>query len=62
MCNGAKRKFIQNSSEPCFHKAVRPGVMALSLPLRPVSVFVFQEKHFVIGWFRQNSMLRLQVD
>ena len=40
---------------------VRPGVMAVSLPLRPVMVFVPQEKHFVTGWFRQNSMLRLQV-
>ena len=40
---------------------VRPGVMAVSLPLRPVMVFVPQENHFLVGWFRQNSMLRLQV-
>ena len=40
---------------------VRPGVMAVSLPLRPVMVFVPLEKRIVTGWFRQNSMLRLQV-
>ena len=40
---------------------VRPGVMAVSLPLRPVMVFVPQDHHNMVGWFRQNSMLRLQV-
>lgn len=40
---------------------VRPGVMAVSLPLRPVMVFVPLENRFLVGWFRQNSMLRLQV-
>jgi multidrug resistance efflux pump len=40
---------------------VRPGVMAASLPLRPVMVFVPLESHRMVGWFRQNSMLRLQV-
>lgn len=40
--------------------SVRPGIMAASLPLRPVMVFVPQEGHKVIGWFRQNSLLRLK--
>ena len=39
---------------------VRPGVMAVSLPLRPVMVFVPKERHSMVGWFRQNSMLRLK--
>jgi len=39
--------------------AVRPGVMAASLPLRPVMVFIPLEQHIIVGWFRQNSMLRL---
>lgn len=38
---------------------LRPGVRAASLPLRPVMVFVHKEGHYYIGWFRQNSMLRL---
>ena len=39
---------------------VRPGVMAASLPLRPVMVFVPKEERIFVGWFRQNSLLRLQ--
>jgi len=39
---------------------VRPGVMAASLPLRPVMVFVPKESRTMVGWFRQNSMLRLK--
>jgi hypothetical protein len=34
--------------------------MAASLPLRPVMVFVLKENRYMVGWFRQNSMLRLQ--
>jgi len=41
--------------------AVRAGIMAASLPLRPVMVFVPLEQRIIIGWFRQNSLLRLQV-
>jgi multidrug resistance efflux pump len=41
--------------------AVRPGVMAASLPLRPVMTFIPFENRRLVGWFRQNSMLRLQV-
>lgn len=40
---------------------LRPGMRAASLPLRPVMVFVHDEGHYYIGWFRQNSMLRLNV-
>jgi len=40
---------------------LRPGMRAASLPLRPVMVFVSGEDHYLIGWFRQNSLLRLQV-
>lgn len=40
--------------------AVRPGVMAASLPLRPVMVFIPAEERMVVGWFRQNSLLRLK--
>jgi len=41
--------------------ALRPGMRAAQLPLRPVMVFVHDESHYFIGWYRQNSMLRLQV-
>lgn len=40
--------------------AVRPGVMAASLPLRPVMVFIPLEQRITVGWFRQNSLLRLK--
>ena len=40
--------------------ALRPGMRAASLPLRPVMVFVSGESHYLIGWFRQNSLLRLK--
>lgn len=38
--------------------ALRPGMMAL--PIRPVMTFVHKEKGLVVGWYRQNSLLRLQ--
>ncbi|WP_298448573.1 HlyD family secretion protein [uncultured Marinobacter sp.] len=40
--------------------ALRPGMMAVSLPLRPVMVFVHAEDLYFVGWYRQNSLLRLQ--
>ncbi len=40
---------------------LRPGMKAASLPLRPVMVFVSSEGHYLIAWFRQNSLLRLAV-
>ena len=40
--------------------ALRPGMRAVSLPLRPVMNFIHDEKTRYIGWFRQNSTLRLK--
>jgi len=39
---------------------LRPGIRAVSLPLRPVMVFVNKESLYLAGWFRQNSLLRLE--
>lgn len=39
--------------------ALRPGMYAASLPLRPVVVFIHRENAHSVGWFRQNSLLRL---
>ncbi len=39
---------------------LRPGMRAANLPLRPVMVFVSAENHYLIAWFRQNSLLRLE--
>jgi len=41
---------------------IRPGMMATSIPLRPLMVFVHLEKQYFVGWFRQNSLLRLTVN
>jgi multidrug resistance efflux pump len=38
---------------------LHPGMMAVSMPLRPVMVFVHEEADTFVGWFRQNSLLRL---
>lgn len=40
--------------------ALRPGMMALPAPLRPVMVFVHQEEKFYFAAFRQNSVQRLE--
>lgn len=39
---------------------LRPGMMAVPLPLKPVMTFVHQEEQIYIGAFRQNSLLRLE--
>lgn len=39
---------------------LRPGMRAVSVPLRPSMVFVHQEVDLFTGWFRQNSLLRLE--
>ena len=39
---------------------LRPGMMAASLPLRPVMTFVHDEKPTLTAAFRQNSALRLK--
>jgi len=40
--------------------AVRPGIMAVKAPLRPVMVFIPIEERVFIAWFRQNSLMRLK--
>ena len=39
---------------------LRPGMMAVNLPLRPVMVFVHDEQAPIVAAFRQNSALRLR--
>ncbi len=41
--------------------ALRPGMRAVAMPLRPVMVFVHKESKVFVGWFRQNSLLRLTI-
>lgn len=41
--------------------AVRPGMRATSIPLRPLMIFVPMETRYIVGWFQQNSLLRLKV-
>ena len=38
---------------------IRPGTYASALPLRPVMVFVPEQKRQIVAQFRQNSLLRL---
>lgn len=38
---------------------LRPGMRAVAMPLRPVMIFVHKESLYFVGWFRQNSLLRL---
>jgi len=40
--------------------AVRPGMMAVPLPLKPLANFVNSEKRRYVAAFRQQSLLRLQ--
>jgi multidrug resistance efflux pump len=39
---------------------LHPGMMALPLSMRPVMTFVHKQEGIYIGWFRQNSLLRLE--
>ncbi|MCP4982817.1 MAG: HlyD family secretion protein [Gammaproteobacteria bacterium] len=39
---------------------LRPGMRVANLPLRPVMVFVSAEGNYLVAWFRQNSLLRLE--
>jgi prepilin-type processing-associated H-X9-DG protein len=40
--------------------ALRPGAMAVPLPLRPVMTFIPDEQRYFAGAFWQNSLMRLQ--
>lgn len=40
--------------------ALRPGMMAVPLPLRPVMVFVNKSEKLFVGAFNQRSLLRLK--
>jgi len=40
---------------------VYPGLFVVPMPLRPAMVFVQQESFTYIGWYRQNSSMRLKV-
>ncbi|MGV2986344.1 HlyD family secretion protein [Vibrio sp. E150_011] len=40
--------------------ALRPGMMAVPLPLVPLMTFVHTEENFFVGAFRQNSLQRLK--
>ncbi|CAI1099168.1 Inner membrane protein yibH [Serratia quinivorans] len=39
---------------------IRPGTYAAAIPLRPVMVFIPEQKRQIIAQFRQNSLLRLK--
>lgn len=39
---------------------IRPGTYAAALPLRPVMIFIPEQKRLIIAQFRQNSLLRLK--
>jgi multidrug resistance efflux pump len=39
---------------------IRPGTYAAAIPLRPVMVFIPQQKRQIVAQFRQNSLLRLE--
>lgn len=39
---------------------LKPGMMAVSLPISPVMVFVHKQEDAFVGWFLQNSLLRLE--
>lgn len=39
---------------------LRPGMISAALPIRPVMIFIHKETKYYIGWFHQNSLLRLK--
>lgn len=40
--------------------AIRPGIRAAAIPLRPLMIFIPKENQYIVGWFQQNSLLRLK--
>jgi len=43
-----------------FQLLLRPGMMALPIGINPVMTFIHEEDRIFYGWFRQNSLLRLE--
>ncbi|OEF25456.1 HlyD family secretion protein [Vibrio rumoiensis] len=41
--------------------ALKPGVMAVPLPLKPILTFISTQDHYFVGAFRQNSALSIKV-
>ena len=39
---------------------LRPGMMAMPINLNPAMTFIHDDDRFFVGWFRQNSLLRIQ--
>jgi multidrug resistance efflux pump len=42
------------------HMMVYPGLLVVPMPLRPAMVFVQTDSFFYVGWYRQNSAVRLK--
>ncbi|MCW8833898.1 MAG: biotin/lipoyl-binding protein, partial [Colwellia sp.] len=40
---------------------VYPGLYVVPMPLRPAMIFVQQDSFAYVGWYRQNSSMRLEV-
>lgn len=40
---------------------LRPGMLSVAMPFRPVMIFIHKEIKYYIGWFHQNSLLRLKI-
>ena len=57
----AEQAQIQSQLDSMINQVlIRPGTYAASLPLRPVMVFIPQQKRLIVAQFRQNSLLRLE--
>ena len=41
--------------------ALWPGMRVSNIPQRPVMIFIATDEQYLIGWFSQNTMLRLEV-
>lgn len=39
---------------------LKPGMIAVPIPLRPVMVFITQQQDLFVGWFRQNNLMRVK--
>lgn len=39
---------------------LKPGMIAVPIPLKPPLVFIEKQQNMFIGWFRQNNLMRVQ--